>query len=137
MKIFRISLAEVALIVACVFSAESHSESSAGYQSESFEKYQTGGWYVSSPMTVEEIEQSSLEQLREFYKDPNARKDIPMVPFGFANYKWNEFKSKVQQGDEIRKISTPKEYWQRLAGWEGYVLVRQGIVVWKMTTLIN
>ena len=137
MKIFRISLAGVALIAACVLPVESHSEPSTEYRPESFEKYQSGGWYVSSPMTAEEIEQSALEQLKEFYRGSNTRKDIPMVPFGFANYKWNEFKSKVQQGDEIRKISAPKEYWQRLEGWEGYVLVRQGIVVWKMMTLIN
>jgi hypothetical protein len=137
MKIFPMYLARIVLIVGCVFSAVLHSESPAGHELEPLEKYQTKGWYVSSPMTVEEIEQSFMEQLREYQKSPTARKDIPMVPFAFANDKWTEFKSKVQQGDEIRKLSTPKEYWERLAGWEGYVLVRQGFVVWKMMTRIN
>jgi hypothetical protein len=137
MKTFPIYLAGIALIVGCVFSAALHSESTAGQEQEPIENYQTKGWHISSPMTVEEIEQSFMEKLKEYQKSPTARKDIPMVPFAFANDKWTEFKSKVRKGDEIRQLSTPKEYWERLAGWEGYILVRQGFIVWKIMTRIN
>jgi hypothetical protein len=107
------------------------------HQPEKLENFISDGWYVSPPLSVEEIEQEAMKELVRYQQSPNARKDVPMVPFGFANDEWNVFKSKVEPGDEIRKITAPSEYWQRLAGWEGYVLVREGLIIWQMMTRIN
>ncbi|MCR9074312.1 MAG: hypothetical protein NXI18_21890 [Alphaproteobacteria bacterium] len=86
---------------------------------------------------MSEIEAEELESLREYAELPHARKDVPMVPFGFANKRWREFKATIQPGDEIRRISSPSACWDRLSGWQGLVLIRNGRAVSRHMTLIN
>ena len=95
------------------------------------------GWSVSEPLSVPEIEAEELETLRRYAELAHARKDVPMVPFGFANKRWQEFKATIQPGDEIRRISSPSVCWDRLSGWQGLVLIRNGRVVSRHMTLIN
>jgi len=95
------------------------------------------GWDVSEAITISQIEAEAMEERREYRKQPHARQDVPMVPFGFANQAWLGFKSRVELGDEIRKISAPQVCWQNLSGWEGFVLLRDGQVVGSHMTLIN
>jgi hypothetical protein len=132
-----ILVASVAFLIGCASSVAQKERVPGASKTESLVKYQADGWYVSPPLNIEEIERQAMEECREYQRSSNARTDVPMVPFGFDNGKWLEFKGKVKPGDEIRRISAPNEYWQRLAGWEGYVLVRGGLIVWKMRTLVN
>jgi hypothetical protein len=83
-------------------------------------------WPLSSsvrPLSVEEIERDSLEQLK------SEAPRVPQVPFGFANANWEEFKSQVKPGDEIVRVRSPPKSWESLSGWEGLVLVRDGIII--------
>lgn len=100
-------------------------------------KYIENGWHISEPMTVEEIEKNKLAEITEYLNKPDARKDVPKLPFGFANGEWEEFKTRLKPRDEIREIMSPPESWQALAGWQGYVIVRKKHVVWDMTVLKN
>jgi hypothetical protein len=137
MKILPNLIVTAIVVFGCSSSVPQPTDVINEHQLEKLENFLSNGWYVSPPLSVEEIEQEAMKELIRYHQSPNARKDVPMVPFGFANDEWNVFKSKVEPGDEIRKITAPREYWQRLAGCEGYVLVREGLIIWQMITRIN
>jgi hypothetical protein len=95
------------------------------------------GWQVSEPLAASIIEAEAMVERREYANRPNARKDVPMVPFGFANDRWVEFKAKISNGDELRRITAPDICWEQLRGWDGFVLLRDGQVVSAFMTLVN
>lgn len=89
--------------------------------------------YRSRKATVEEIEQESLAHMIA----ENARtgtKRIPEVPFGFINVKWEQFKSRIQDGDEIWYAD---HQWGPLDGWGGWLLVRNEAIVAKLTVRVS
>jgi len=59
---------------------------------------------VRGPTTVEEVEKEELDYILK-----SIRKDVPKVPFGFWNDRWNKFKSKYQDGDEIYYFMSEKK----------------------------
>jgi len=89
------------------------------------------GFTHSAPLSIAEIEQKSLEEL----KVDSSR--VPQLPFGFANGDWEEFKAQVKPGDEILRVCSSPDSWASLAGWEGLVLVRDGIIIASITETIS
>lgn len=95
------------------------------------------GWTVSGPFSVDGVEAKELRQLEEVLQREGHRKDVPQVPFGLANDDWQDFKSRVQAGDEIHYVHAPPVRWASLSGWGGYVLVKHGRIIATMVTVIN
>jgi len=58
-------------------------------------------------------------------------------PFGFKSVQWEAIKAAMQPGDELWTIMSPKESWENLAGRAGIAVVRDGIPVMVMTTMLN
>lgn len=80
--------------------------------------------YRSRKASVEEIEQESLTHMIED-NIRTGKKRIPEVPFGFIHEKWNQFKSHIQDGDELWYAN---HQWGPLNGWGGWLLVRKDSV---------
>ena len=59
------------------------------------------------------------------------------VPFGHCNADWEALKSKMQHGDEMWFWSSDQEDWERMMGWEGIALVRDGAIVDFFSTAMN
>jgi hypothetical protein len=49
----------------------------------------------------------------------------------------NPFKRELEPGSKIYRYRSPKEYWEQLAGSEGFVLVSNGKIVDVITTTVN
>ena len=58
-------------------------------------------------------------------------------PYGVPSEEWEELKSQMKEGDEIRAFSSPKDYWENLAGRSGYALVREGKAIAGIITMMN
>jgi len=58
-------------------------------------------------------------------------------PFGFQHREWEEFKASMLPGDEIWTFSSPPETWQHLAGRAGLALVRKGVPIRTIVTVMN
>jgi hypothetical protein len=58
-------------------------------------------------------------------------------PFGFAHQKWEELKAAMLPGDELWTFSSPPKSWEDLAGRAGIALVRKGIPVRTIVTVMN
>jgi len=69
------------------------------------------------------------ERIKQF---PDAAK-----PFGFRNREWEDLKALMMPGDEIWTFSSPPESWQDLAGRAGVALVRDGIPIRVVVTMMN
>lgn len=74
-------------------------------------------WEIKGPFTIEQIEQKALERIRE-------SPDVPQVPFGYDNDKWNELKSQYKDGDEFYLYSLDPRDSPSYYGTAGYVLIR-------------
>ena len=109
----------------------------SGHPIESLADVRAMGWHISEPMSTSTIEDEQMAERRSYAELPDSRKDVPMVPFGFANDRWIDFKAELVEGDEIRRISTPSACCSRLAGWDGFVIVRQGRIVKFFMTLVS
>jgi hypothetical protein len=109
----------------------------SGHPIESLADVRAMGWHISEPLSVQSIENDAMDERRSYAQKPNSRKDVPMVPFGFANDRWVDFKAQIVDGDEIRRITTPSACWGQLAGWDGFVIVRHDRIVDFFMTLIS
>jgi hypothetical protein len=58
-------------------------------------------------------------------------------PFGFQHRAWEELKAQMLPGDEIWTFSSPPDYWQHFAGRAGIALVRKGVPIRTIVTLMN
>ena len=79
-------------------------------------------WAIEGPFTIEQIEQKALERIRE-------SPDVPQVPFGYGNDKWNELKSQYKDGDEFYLYSLDPHDSPSYYGTVGYVLIRDNQIV--------
>jgi hypothetical protein len=57
--------------------------------------------------------------------------------FGFQNREWEELKALVLPGDEIWIFSSQTESWKHLAGRAGVALVRDGVPIRAIVTMMN
>ncbi len=88
------------------------------------------GWAIRGPLTIAQIEKESLEKIREY-------SDVPQVPFGYENDKWNKLKSQYKKGDEFYFFGSDPVSWAYLRGELGYVLIRDNEVVGRIVTNIS
>ena len=87
------------------------------------------GWAIRGPLTIAQVEQKSLEKIRE-------SPDVPQVPFGYQNDNWNKLKSQHKDGDEFYFFGSDPVSWAYLRGELGYVLIRDNeIVGWIVTNI--
>ncbi len=59
------------------------------------------------------------------------------LPFGFTNERWEELKRRYEKGDCLFHYRTSPETWKALYGSEGYLLIRDGEVIYSIHTEIN
>jgi hypothetical protein len=96
-----------------------------------------GGGQIRGPLSVAEVEQEALvDVLCEIAKYHDMR-SVPRLPFGYINGAWESLKSQVRAGDCIYFFRTSEEGWQARAGWEGYVLIRDGKLVGTIVTAMS
>ena len=88
------------------------------------------GAVITGPISIEEIEKKSLEEISEC-------QSCPQVPFGYDNDRWLDFKSHYELGDVILYFSTSNNSWEGLYGREGYALVRAEAVIDMIITKMN
>lgn len=89
------------------------------------------GWWVSSPLTVEEIELKSVEEL----KDSNG---VPQVPFGFANTEWEAMKALMQPGDVLVELGFSRRLRDGSLDLQtGYALARNDVIIAEIVTLVT
>jgi hypothetical protein len=92
---------------------------------------------------IDGIEQQEQEVIPQWLRrtatieELEAEHLLDGIPFGFCNGEWQALKSKVQPGDEIWTFSSPQEDWERMMGWEGIALVREGEIVECFCTGMN
>ncbi len=65
-------------------------------------------------------------------RSPEAAK-----PFGFQHQKWEEFKAGMLPSDELWTFSSPADSWRDLAGRAGIALVRNGVPIRTIVTVMN
>ena len=87
-------------------------------------------WEIRGPLTIEQIEQKSLEEMRQY-------SDALQVPFGYSNDKWIKLRSQYIDGDEFYYYKSDSLSWQYFRGEAGYVLIRNNKVVSMIVTVIN
>jgi hypothetical protein len=81
-------------------------------------------WIIRGQLTIEQIEQKSLERIR---MSPSP--DVPQVPFGYENDKWNKLKSQYKDGDEFYFFALDPRSSPSYYGTSGYVLIRDNQIV--------
>lgn len=79
---------------------------------------------IKGPLTIAEVEKESLEELSKA-----DRKDIPKVPYGFANDRWITFKNNYKEGDELYSFTSDQKSWAGLYGRSGHVIIRKTQVI--------
>ena len=88
------------------------------------------GTRVEGPFSIEQAEKDNMITVEKDGKSV-------ILPFGYINDKWEAFKTKYQDGDQIYKFSSSKESWEKLAGREGYSLIRDDQIIAEIITLMN
>jgi hypothetical protein len=58
-------------------------------------------------------------------------------PYGISREGWDQLKSQMQGGDEIRPFNSPPDDWINKAGRTGYALVRNGRAIDGVVTMMN
>jgi hypothetical protein len=81
------------------------------------------------PVTVAEVEAANLYSHPDLGAEP--------IPFGYMNDRWRDLLAQMQPGDELRVFCSSPESWQNLAGRAGIALVRNGVKVASLTTMLN
>jgi hypothetical protein len=59
------------------------------------------------------------------------------VPFGRMNSEWEKLKQLYEHGDCLFYFRTDQDSWNGLYGREGYVLVREGTVIYVIITQLS
>jgi hypothetical protein len=85
-------------------------------------------WSIRGPLTIAQVEQESLEEIRKY-------PDVPQVPFGYENDKWDKLKSQYKDGDEFYFFSSNERSYVFPHGTAGYVLIRDNQVAGLKVTV--
>ena len=89
------------------------------------------GYSISAPLTTDQIEKEALAA----WEKAGSIGHRPMMRSG--NETWEEFKASLKVGDHLVLMSSPPETWRKLAGLEGYAIIRNGKIVAWVTTAMN
>jgi hypothetical protein len=84
-------------------------------------------WFTAK-VTVAQIERESVQQIRRL-KLQVPGLEVPEVPFGTENARWQEFRDTLFAGDEIWEFNSPPELWETGQGRTGFVALRGGLIV--------
>jgi hypothetical protein len=85
-------------------------------------------WLVTR-VTVDEAEAKHMVSDDRLGPDP--------VSFGFTYNDWTALVKQILPGDELWEFCSPPPSWERLAGRQGIVLLRDGNVVASILTAMN
>lgn len=87
---------------------------------------------------VEKISVAEAEAAHPEMRDEGVTR-VPSAAkaFGFKNEKWESLKAEMQPGDELWTFCSPAESWQNHAGRRGIVLLRDGLAVAEIITMMN
>ncbi|MDX1444269.1 MAG: hypothetical protein R3270_10945 [Gammaproteobacteria bacterium] len=102
----------------------------------SSENFFQGEVEVVGPLSVDQVEQRSLERIHDIAK---RQLDIPRIPFGYLNGKWVEMRSLFQPGDELYEF-VASEHSPNIAknyATRGIALVRGGHVIEILTISVH
>jgi hypothetical protein len=80
-------------------------------------------------ITIEECEIKHSVKIEELGPSP--------IPFGYINQRWLEFKSQIQDGDELWEFSSPLATWKHLCGRAGICIVRNGEIIDSLVTIMS
>jgi hypothetical protein len=69
--------------------------------------------------------------------DRIARFPDAALPFAFRHGEWEELKSSMLNGDEIWTFASSADSWRHLAGRAGIALVRDGVPIKTIVTIMN
>ena len=71
-------------------------------------------------------------------RDERAKQHPELArPFGALNAKWEALKADMRPNDELWTFSSPPRTWEDLAGRAGIALVRDGIPIEIIVTMLN
>ena len=71
-------------------------------------------------------------------RDERAKQHPELArPFGALNVKWEALKADMRPGDELWTFSSPPRTWEDLAGRAGIALVRDGMAIAILVTMLN
>jgi hypothetical protein len=71
-------------------------------------------------------------------RDERAKQHPELArPFGALNAKWEALKADMEPNDELWTFSSPPRTWEDLAGRAGVALVRDGIAIEIIVTMLN
>jgi hypothetical protein len=71
-------------------------------------------------------------------RDERAQRHPELArPFGALNAKWEALKADMQPNDELWTYSSPPRTWEDLAGRAGIALVREGMAIEILVTMLN
>ncbi len=98
------------------------------------ERLNKEGWRISAPVSVDEAEEKALRDI-EIARRTN--KNIPLVPFGYQQSKWEGFKKLLKKDEKLIFISSPESHWKKLRGTEGYAIIRNNKVAYYFRTFVN
>jgi hypothetical protein len=87
---------------------------------------------------VEKISVEAAEAAHPGISDERAERFPEAAkPFGFQNREWESLKASMKPGDEIWSFSSPGDDWKNLAGRAGVALVRDGVPIKTVVTVLN
>lgn len=92
------------------------------------ENYLIKGW-LTAKLSIKEAESKNMVQ--------NANLGLDPLPFGYCNKEWKKLLELMEDGDELWEYCSPRESWGNLCGRAGIALVRNGVVLSSLLTLIN
>ena len=85
---------------------------------------------VKGPLTIDAIEEDRTILIEV---DGVAKQ----IPFGLLHDQWKKMKSQLMPDDCIFYVISNEESWKHLAGREGYILYRNGEIIFSITTKIS
>lgn len=85
--------------------------------------------------TPDQLEEMSLKDLAAARPDWVGTEHYK--PFGFHNRDWLEVKAKYQPGDQFVHFRSGNSSWRVMCGREGYALVRDGIPIGCVVTVMS
>jgi hypothetical protein len=87
---------------------------------------------------IEKVTVAEAEAAHPGIKDDRvARFPDAAKPFGFRHREWEEFKVQMLPADELWTFSSPPDSWGDLAGRAGVALVRNGVPIGTIVTVMN
>jgi hypothetical protein len=87
---------------------------------------------------VKRISVAEAEAEHRGINDERAQRSPELArPFGGLNAQWESLKAEMKPGDEIWTFASPADSWKNLAGRAGIALVREGIPIMSIVTLLN